>query len=85
MSKFNIMTVLINKRSEEASDVQQLLTEYGCNIKMRLGLHDVEGVCAEDGLLILQLVGDQDKIASLEKKLSDIYGVKAQLMTIESE
>ena len=85
MSRYNIMTVLISKRNEEATDVQNLLTEYGCFIKTRLGLHDVEGVCAEDGLLILQMVGEQEKIAALEKELSALTGVKAHLLTIESD
>ncbi len=85
MSNYNIMTVLVNHRRDSAKDVQSLLTEYGCNIKVRLGLHEAVDVCAEDGLLVLQLVGDSKKIDSLLEKLNELDGVQAKLTTFHGE
>ena len=56
MSCYNIMALLINHRSKKAIQVQEVLTKYGCLIKMRLGLHEAGNVCAEDGLVIPRLV-----------------------------
>ncbi len=85
MSEYNIMTVLINHRKDSAKPVQELLTKYGCNIKVRIGLHEAETVCAEDGLLVLQLVGDQKEIKELLEKLNKLNGVQAKLTSLQSE
>jgi metal-responsive CopG/Arc/MetJ family transcriptional regulator len=85
MSKYNIMTVLVNHRRDCAKDVQLLLTEYGCNIRVRLGLHEAVNVCSEDGLLILQLVGDSENIHALLNKLNDLDGVQAKLTTFAGD
>lgn len=84
MSKYDIMTVLINHRKSEATQVQHLLTKYGCNIKMRLGLHETTNVFADDGLLILQLDGAQSDIEALEKGLGEVPGVEVKRITIGS-
>ena len=36
-----IIGIKINDRIKEAGKVQQVLTDYGCSIKTRLGLHEV--------------------------------------------
>jgi len=85
MSKFQIMTILVNHRKSEAERLQQLLTEFGCNIKMRLGLHETKDICAEDGLIILQMDGDEKDIHQLKDGLEHIDGVKVQLITMTSD
>lgn len=85
MSYYNIMTVLVNHRRDTAKDVQSLLTEYGCNIKVRLGLHEAVNVCAEDGLLVLQLIGEKEKIQELLEKLNALDGVQAKLTTFHGD
>ena len=51
------MAVSISKRIAEAVKVQQVLTEHGCIIKLRVGLHEAGDVCADDGLVLLHLCG----------------------------
>ncbi|MDO9566179.1 MAG: hypothetical protein Q7J15_05525 [Candidatus Desulfaltia sp.] len=54
----NFIIVVVNKRKKEAVTVQKILTDWGCLIKTRLGLH--EGVlddCSEIGSIILEMVG----------------------------
>lgn len=86
MSK-TIMLVLIGKRMESAVEVQKALTEYGCYIKTRLGLHEAsDSVCSEIGMVILELVGDKKKHEELYNSLKKVpcVNVKIQTMAIEN-
>ena len=85
MSCYNIMAVLLNHRSKKAKDFQEVLTKHGCSIKMRLGLHEAGDVCSEEGLIILQLCGEDSSIKALENELNSIEGVKANTLTISSD
>ncbi len=85
MSKYNIMTILINHRTNSAKLVQQVLTEHGCHIKVRLGLHETSSKCAEDGLIILQLDDEDNQLRSLEKALNALDGVKTTLLILKSD
>lgn len=85
MACYNIMSILVNHRSEHAKDIQGVLTNYGCNIKMRLGLHEAGNVCAEEGLIILQLADNQNENEKLQSDLNSLSGVKAKTMSICSE
>ena len=80
MEKF-IMLVLISNRKEAAEMVQKVLTGWGCLIKTRLGLHEnVLDNCSESGLLILEVVGEQDNNKEIARKLNLIEGVTANLV-----
>ncbi|MDD5713238.1 MAG: hypothetical protein PHY31_10855, partial [Smithellaceae bacterium] len=62
-------------------DVLKILTEYGCNIKTRLGLHEVtESNCSSVGLLIIETCGDEAVITAMEEKLATIKGLEVQKM-----
>jgi hypothetical protein len=76
-----ILGVHITDRIKHVKSVQELLTEYGCNIKTRLGLHEVDGnSCSPNGLLILELVGDPARCQQLGDKLNALEGVEVQKM-----
>ena len=46
-----ILGIHIQDRLKQVAEVQKLFTRYGCNIKTRLGLHDVNGnYCASTGI-----------------------------------
>ena len=71
----------IHNRGENALKVQKLLTEYGCNIKTRLGLHEVSGdFCSNGGILLLELAGDETRCRELAEKLAAQPGVEVQQM-----
>lgn len=78
MSCHNIMTLLVNNRVQNAVNLQEELTKSGCLIKTRLGLHEVGDVCTNEGIIILQLTGTKEEIASLEKALNQLEGIKAK-------
>jgi hypothetical protein len=84
MKRFII--IVVNKRKQEAVTVQKILTEWGCLIKTRLGLH--EGVldeCSDIGSIILEVVGDREKHLEMERKLNLLSGVSAKLVEVPIE
>lgn len=80
---YNLLLLKVARRSQAASEVQKILTEFGCSIRTRLGLHEASPVyCAEDGLIILELQGKPENMKALEEKLSRIPGVTALAVEI---
>jgi len=78
---YKVILIKIDHRSTEAVVVQNILTEYGCNIKVRLGLHEVsKEFCANDGLIVLEVEGDKRKLNTIVKKLNAVEYVEAQLI-----
>lgn len=81
MEKVMIMGIKIGDRKNISKEVQGILSEYGCSIKTRLGLHEVnKGECARAGLIILELVGDEDLWNKLKSQLLLVKGVEVQNM-----
>jgi hypothetical protein len=78
MDSYNVMTLLVNNRRKNVPRLQEVLTESGCIIKARLGLHEAGDVCSNDGLIILQLDGSRKEIAELEESLNKLEGIKAK-------
>lgn len=79
-----IMAILQERRVETATQVQDVLTKYGCNIRVRLGLHDaVVDSCSASGLILLQLCGDDVQVQQLEQDLKALVGVKVKYMTLD--
>jgi hypothetical protein len=84
MAKRIILGVQITKRAQNVPLVQSILTEYGCNIKTRLGLHEVtESNCSTVGLLIIETYGDEKLIQEMEAKLKTVQGIVVQKMVFE--
>ena len=84
MAQKKVLGIMITNRVATAPEVQKLLTEYGCNIKTRLGLHEVdEKMCSSTGLLILELFGEDSLCTDLEQKLRAVKGIQVQKMLFE--
>lgn len=82
MACYQIMAVLVSHRSQKAPQLQEVLTQSGCIIKTRLGLHEAGDVCSEEGLIILQLAGEPEAVAKLETTLNAMAGITAKSMEI---
>lgn len=78
----SIMVVKISARRERSPQVQEVLSKFGCSIKLRLGLHETEQVCSEEGILLLQLAGEHDEMVALEGALNGLPEVSAKLVVI---
>lgn len=84
MENHLILGVHITDRLTHVPEVQKLLSEAGCMIKTRLGLHDTSpGACSPNGLLLLEMVGDTAECRTLGEKLNAIEGVEVQTMVFD--
>jgi len=85
MAKRTVLGIMVTNRVENALQVQKVLTDYGCSIKTRLGLHEGdENMCSTSGLLILELFGEEKDCGDLEVNLRAIPGLQVQKMLFES-
>jgi len=79
-----IIGVHITNRVKNVPSVQAVLTEFGCFIKTRLGLHDIsDDSCSPNGLLIVELLGEDGKYEAFVRALKDIEGVDCQSMVFK--
>ncbi|MFH1183114.1 MAG: hypothetical protein V1690_02525 [Candidatus Moraniibacteriota bacterium] len=80
----SVLAMIVGKRRDMAVEIQKVLTEGGCIIKTRLGIHDGVGdSCSDKGLIILELVGTTKEKKKLAKNLDALYGVKTKLVELE--
>lgn len=77
-----IMVVNIDKRGSSAPAVQEILTRYGEMIRFRLGFHDLHQG-AENGRILLQLVGEADALQACQQELAALDMVRVQAMELE--
>ena len=74
-----ILGIHVTDRLQHATDVQKVFTEYGCNIKTRLGLHEAgETFCSPQGVVLLELVGDPGVWQGMKAKLQAIEGIEVK-------
>lgn len=65
-----VVGIHLPNRIDQATQVQTILTKYGCNIKTRLGLHEVNNeYCAINGLVLLEMIGAKKDIDSMIEEL----------------
>ena len=81
-----ILGIHVTNRLQKAAEVQKLFTEFGCNIKTRLGLHEVaENYCAGEGVVLLELIGGDTVRKALVEKLGAIEGIDVKEMVFRHE
>ena len=83
MEKHIIVGVHVIDRNAHAGTVQHIFTEYGCQIKTRIGLHDVhDDYCSPNGLILLEMI-DMPETVEMIEKLQALEGVDLQLMEFD--
>lgn len=80
MDKHIIVGVHIVDREKHAPRVQQIFTQYGAQIRTRLGLHD--DVCASNGLILLEMA-DTAESCEMIAAVEAIEGVDVGQMVFE--
>lgn len=84
MTKTVILGVLLRKRTITATAFQEILSRHGCNIKTRIGIHSASNnVCSPDGVILLDVIGEDADIQALETDLRNIDGADIQKMVFE--
>lgn len=79
----SILLILVGNRRESAVKVQEILTEMGCFIKTRLGINDsTPENCTNSGLIIIDLMGEQEKKNEVVKKLRKVPNIRVKLVNL---
>jgi len=82
MADTTILGVLLRKRMQTAEIFQETLSKHGCKIKTRIGIHNAaENKCSADGVILLDVIGEDSEIAALENDLNAIDGAEVQKMS----
>ncbi len=72
-----ILGIKLEERLENSLKFQKILSEYGCQIKTRLGLHSSENnSCTNWGIIILEFTGNENSLNNFEKEISVIENIK---------
>ncbi len=75
-----IFGIRLDNRTQTAVEFQKVLTHYGCSIKTRLGLHDVNNnVCSPNGLILLEVIDDAEAM-KMKEELLEIPNLELQSM-----
>jgi len=84
MADTTILGILLRKRMQTAESFQEILSKHGCIIKTRVGIHNAsDNKCSPDGVILLDVIGDDSEIATLEKDLKFLYGAEVQKMSFK--
>jgi hypothetical protein len=79
-----IFGIHVLDRSHHAVGVQAVLTEFGENIKTRLGLHELhEGASSPNGLLLIEFIGDKARAKAFAERLGAISGIEVKQMVFD--
>ena len=78
----SIVAVHIRKRSGDAPDVQEVFTDHGGIIRVRLGVHATDHP-SDEGLILLHVCGEEDQARRLVDSLNGMDDVHAQMMRLE--
>ena len=81
LGKHIVLGLHLTDRMKEAAKVQEILSQYGCSIRTRIGLHDVNPqYCSPSGVILLEMYGDEGPIDDMADKLAAVEGVELQRM-----
>jgi hypothetical protein len=84
MAERYIMGLLVTDRVQNAPELQKVLTECGCYIKARIGLHDADAsFSSPNGLILLDLFGGDSACAEVETKLKAVKGLQVRKMMFD--
>lgn len=77
-----VILIAVEHRTENVDNLQKVFTKHGCKVKARLGLHEAGNLCSEEGLIILQLVPDEQETDAFLNDLNSVKGVRAKFVEI---
>ena len=80
-AKKTILGVQVVQRTRHTAKIQKILTDFGCSIRTRVGLHGAgDGYCSPNGLILLEVI---DQASALSQALARIPGVVVKKMVFE--
>ena len=82
MDEIRIIGLHIFDRIKESNRTQLVLSKYAKLIKTRLGFHELStDVCSRSGIIVLQLIGNNNECDVFEEELLSIGGVEVKKMS----
>lgn len=78
-----IVSILVKNRIIEAEKIQKILTEFGCNIHLRVGLHELSNQCSDEGLILIEFISDDNIFNDFINKLKTIEHTNVQYLKIK--
>lgn len=78
----NIVAIHLKNRTGDAPDVQEVLTDYGGIIRVRVGIHATDHP-SDEGLILLHICGEETEAQRLVNDLNEVEDVRAQTMRLE--
>ena len=83
MNCYYIIGLRVDHRHANALNLQKALTEFGCNIKLRVGLHETnENFCSDDGIIMLQVCGEKETLEAMLDSLNAMDGIRAKMLDL---
>jgi len=84
MNTYRIINVLIFDRIKEAGKIQEILSRYGCIIKLRLGTHELSiAKNSRISLITLVLGGQKEMWDKLVEELSNLEGIEFKVVDFQ--
>jgi hypothetical protein len=81
MDQLTILGLAVENKEHKAQELQDIFTKYGCTIKTRLGINEIDLPGKENaGLIILELMGDKEECLRLENNLHELDQVVVRKM-----
>lgn len=81
MKNLCIMGILVDKRTQSAPKVQEILTKHGDSILSRVGIHDPGE--EQHGLITLNVRDKRERIDTLAEELQGLEGVSVKTVTMK--
>ncbi|SNT03066.1 hypothetical protein SAMN05446037_103436 [Anaerovirgula multivorans] len=78
MDKLSVMSIRVDRRTDSAPKMQEILTKYGDIIIGRFGIHDPGEV--DHGLITLNIRADMERINNIMEELESLDGIQANHM-----
>ncbi len=73
---YSVMAIKVEERAAKAPNLQEILTEHGCIIKTRVGLHETDGEkCSMNGIILLHLYGEKSELQKLYDEVTCLEGI----------
>jgi len=84
--KHVVLGIHVQDRVTQVPDIQKMFTEFGCNIKTKLGLHETaDDSCSPAGLILLDTTGEELETNALAGKLFSHDGIDVQKMVFDHD
>lgn len=74
-----ILGIKLPNKEENAVELQKILTEFNCIIKMRIGINNSSIFCSSNGIILLQIESKENAL-NVEKAVLEIDNIELQRM-----